>query len=423
MANDPIAEITRPNLKDLETPASASITDVQHLASYNWVEAPRATPTIAIPGSPDLWSPPKAPFRVSKDTGHIYIAQNAARHPDSPLEPLFRALYETQPSFNMASIDVVTDRNNIRKLLGFINPRWNNYKQEDFTIHVEVTNNTAIFCREETKTEEYINPNEFRGYGHSFEKNCTSREIRGSTGHHRIVSYSLGGLKLIVRHETDGYVRTDGAHPSIEPANNQVPDVDNLSSVLNSLSLSLESKGLRTADSPSSKLVIRKEGKTVPLPSTLEIKTRVAHKPLAFEDVVSQLWVSQTPKLIRAYHTKGVFGVPNVEDVAVQVKAWEDENQNDLKCLVGLIGKIRDIVKKGGGRAILKYGVHGDSLFFRKLGGKQMLPEDLYAKWEHEQQLGVSQDVKADEQPIKAPGSAASEIIFERARIEKSIVV
>jgi hypothetical protein len=34
MANNLIAEISRLDLKDVNTPASASITDVQHLSSY-----------------------------------------------------------------------------------------------------------------------------------------------------------------------------------------------------------------------------------------------------------------------------------------------------------------------------------------------------------------------------------------------------
>jgi hypothetical protein len=377
MANSIIAGISRLGLKNLNSPASASITDVQHLASYNWVEAPRATPTIAVPGSPDLWSPPNRSFTLGKDTGHIYIAQNAARHPDSPLEPLFRALYVSHPSFDIASIDVVTDRNNIRKLLSYVNPDRSSHKPEDFTIHVEVTNNTAIFCRTETKTEEYIGPNEFRGYGHSFEKKCTSRQVSGSTGHHRIISYRFGGLKFIVRHETDGYVGDSSARLSRPAA-----EVDDLSSVLDSLSLSPENSKPGKTVPASSKLVIRKEGQAVPLHSTLEVKTRVAHRPLAFEEVVSQLWVSQTPKLVRAYHTKGVFAVPKVEDVAAQVKDWEDQNQKDLRMLAGLIRKIRDTVRESGGRAILKYDANGDNLVFHKLGGKQMLPKDLYAKWE-----------------------------------------
>jgi hypothetical protein len=382
MAKNLIAGISRRDLKDLNTPASASITEVQHLSSYNWIEAEKTTPTIAVPGSPDLWSPPSHSFRLEQDTGHVYIAQNAARHPESPLEPLFRALYVSHPNFDIASIDVVTDRNNIRKLLGLVNPKWVGNKREDFTIHVEVKNNTAIFCREETKTEEYIAPYEFRGYGHSFEKKCTGRQVSESTGHHRIISYRFGGLKIIVRHETDGYVGVASTQLSMQPASNPAPKVDDLSSVLDSLSLSSKSIGSENTYPASSKLVIQKEGQAVPLSSTLEIKTRVKHKPLALNDVVLQLWVSQTPKLVRAYHFKGVFEAPEVEDVADQVKTWEDQNQKDLRVLAGLIQKIRDIVKDSGGRAILKYDAQRDNLAFHKLGGKQMLPKELYAKWE-----------------------------------------
>lgn len=58
MNEDLVAELSRLEIEDLDTPASAFVTDVQHLASYNWIEAPTATPTIAVRGSPDLWSPP-----------------------------------------------------------------------------------------------------------------------------------------------------------------------------------------------------------------------------------------------------------------------------------------------------------------------------------------------------------------------------
>jgi hypothetical protein len=68
-----MAEITRQEVEDLPTPSSRapSITNVKHLSSYNWIEAP--TPTIAVPGSPALWSPPRAPRQLQKDSGFVYI--------------------------------------------------------------------------------------------------------------------------------------------------------------------------------------------------------------------------------------------------------------------------------------------------------------------------------------------------------------
>ncbi|KAJ5465257.1 geranylgeranyl pyrophosphate synthetase [Penicillium daleae] len=185
-ASEELVEISRLCL-DSFAPAKAIITDVKHLASYNWVEA--STPTIAVPGSPARWSAPQGPRRVKKDSGLVYIAQNVARHPDSPLEPLFRSLYIEQPLFDISSIDVVTDRNNIRKLLSFIKPTLTKNGLDPFTIQVDMAAQTAIFCRDETATYEVIGPGEFRGFGHEFEKAYTIPQVRDSTGHHRIISY------------------------------------------------------------------------------------------------------------------------------------------------------------------------------------------------------------------------------------------
>lgn len=377
MASAILAEISRLNLQDLSTPTLALITDVKHLSSYNWIEAP--TPTIAVPGSPPLWSALTAPRQLKKDSGLIYIAQNAARHPESPLEPLFRSLYITNPSFDIRSIDVVTDRNNIRKLLSFVDPGSTRNRFEPFTISIEVTKTTAIFCREETVTHEVLGPRDFRGFGHEFEKVYTTSQISGSTGHHRIISYRFSDLNFIVRYETDGYVE---AGTRISSSNSKEPESDTLSSMLGSLSLSPTNSPPNTTPA-GSKLKIREEGRVIPLESTLEIKTRVSHKPLQIQEVAPQLWVSQTGKLVRAYHHNGMFQRPKVEDVAAQVKRWEEHNQTDLRKLAAVIIKILNVVKGYGGNAIVRYDVQGDKLVIWKADRKKMLPEDLYSKWDN----------------------------------------
>ncbi|KAL5349543.1 hypothetical protein ACLOAV_005838 [Pseudogymnoascus australis] len=369
-----IAQISRQKLQDLSTPPVATITDVKQLSSYNWIEAP--SPTIAVPGTPPLWSAPSAPRRLKKDSGLIYIAQNAARHPDSPLEPLFRALCITNPSFDIRSTDVVTDRNNIRKLLSFINPSMTKNPLETFTINIEVMKSTAILCRDETATHEFIGPNEFKGYGHEFEMAYTTSQIRASTGHHRVISYRFGGLNFIVRHETDGYV--DDTKMSSTDAKG--PESDSLSSMLGSLSLS-PTKGLQIT-TPGSKLRIKEEGQMISLESTLELKTRVIHKCIEIREVAPQLWISQTPKLVRAYHQRGTFQVPEVEDVAADIKTWEEDNQRDLRKLAALISEIIDVVKGCGGNAIVKYDRLGDKLVFWKVNRRKMLPKDLYSIWD-----------------------------------------
>jgi hypothetical protein len=286
----------------------------------------------------------------------------------------------------------VTDRNNIRKLLSFIDPSSTRNGLEVFTMNIEVTKNTAIFCRDEAKTTEYIGPQEFRGFGHEFEKAYTIAQISGSTGHHRIISYHFGDLNFIVRHETDGYVDTDTRSSSPKARNHTQ---DSLSSMLGALSLSSANSSPGVTPT-GSKLVIKEEGQVVPLESTLEIKTRVLHKSLEIHEVAPQLWVSQTPKLVRAYHQKGTFKRPVVEDVAAVIKSWKERKQNDLRKLAALIRKIINLVKGCGGNAALKYNVEGDKLVICKVERKDVLPKDLYSKWDDVHNLEAKTDTQND---------------------------
>ncbi|SPO01833.1 uncharacterized protein DNG_04506 [Cephalotrichum gorgonifer] len=362
-----VAEISRQDLGFLDTPSTAVISEVTLLSSYNWVEAP--TPTIAVPGSPHLWSPP-APRRLPKDSGLVYIAQNAARHPESPLEPLFRSLYISNPSFDIRSTDVISDRNNVRKLLSFIDSTSSRDGLIEFTIKIELVGDTVMLCRDEVKTYDVIGPDEFRGFGHEFEKVYTTSRVKGSTGHYRIISYRFGGLTFIIRHETDGFV------------DNLPSNADHLSSLISALSLSSANAPSLPAG-PGSKLTVKKDGQIVSLESTLEIKTRAHHKPLPFAEAAAQLWVSQTPKLVRAYHKSGTFQPPTVEDVGSKISKWENDNQGHLRKLSGLLSKVLRVVKAGGkgGNWTLKYDSSGDKLVIWKIEDQKMLPDDLYAKW------------------------------------------
>ncbi|KAI1503742.1 hypothetical protein F5X99DRAFT_374309 [Biscogniauxia marginata] len=377
------ATISRQDLQENNAPA-ATITDVKHLASYSWIEAP--IPTISVPGIPPRWSPPRSDWRLPKDSGLVYIAQNAARHPENPLEPLFRALYITNPQFDVRSIDIVTDRNNIRKLLSFVDPSSSRNGLEAFTINVEATGNTVIFSREETATKEIIQPHEFKGFGHEFEKAYTKYQISDSTGHHRIVSYRFGGLTFIVRYEVDGYLEGNSGAAS----SSKELEPDGLSGLLGSLSLSSSSSRRKATIPAGSKMAILQEGHTVPLESVLEIKTRVAHKPLMLSEVAPQLWVSQTPKLVRAYHRGGLFQRPQVEDVMGEIRIWEQRQQKNLKELAALVKKIVAVVKGHGGSATIKYDSIRDALIVTKANNKPMLPKDLYTKWDDKKESEVT---------------------------------
>jgi hypothetical protein len=294
----------------------------------------------------------------------------------------------------------VTDRNNIRKLLSFINPGLTKRGIDPFTIQVDMAAHTAIFCRDETATFEVIGPGEFRGYGHEFEKAYTIDQIKGSTGHHRIVRYRLGGLSFLVRHETDGCVG------DLKPVKEEETGGDGLATILKSLSLSSQTPSAETTPTDNisvhSKLTIKKAGRVVPRESTLEIKTRVFHKPLDLSEVAPQLWISQTPKLVRAYHQRGLFSKPKVEDVDVALKNWEQTHQDDIRKLVTLVSRIIQLTKSWGGGSTVYYDAVKDKLVVKKMKRKKMLPDDIYCRWTDVIPTSVSQKKPEHEKNVQS---------------------
>lgn len=290
-----------------------------------------------------------------------YIDQNAARNPNSPLEPLFRALYAENVDFQIGDIDLVTDRNNIRKLLRFVQGS----STDAFQIRAEIAGDrTALFTRVEAKTTETIWG--FRGYGHNFEKTFTKKE-RGSSSHHRIVGYEFGGINRIVRYETDGHVDAEGPTEL----------VDSLSDSLKGLSISRP--GSVANDSVAT--VVETGGRIVNGSSILEIKTRASHRRLDMAEVLSQLWISQTPKLVVGYHRNGCFNDVQLQDMTNEIRQWERNNHRDLCRLACLLTDIIAAVKQSRDqRAVVKY--DGGAKLKIVLGDrKPASPDDLYAKW------------------------------------------
>ncbi|KAG5917079.1 hypothetical protein E4U61_003048 [Claviceps capensis] len=363
--------ILRSDLQHLITYETARITNVKSVSSYSWIDTP--TPTIAVPGSPPLWSPPIIDHRLPKDTGLYYITENAVRLPGSQMAPMFTALSITNPSFNVRSVDVISDRNNIRRLLSFIRPGMDGDVNKTFTIKLELVGKTLLLGRCESAVTRYIAPSSFRGYGHEFEKAYTTNEIGGSTSHYGIVSYRFCGLNFMIRYQTDGFVSTQRADSAREA----------LSERLESPTPSSVNKNPPTADPSLKEVIVLRKGHSVPLESVLEIKTRANVGSLEFDDVAPQLWVSQTSKLVRAFHAKGCFLKPQVEDVGAKLKEWELDNQEHLKKLGSLIRKMITVMEGCNGRGILRYDVTTGSLIIsRDEGTECMLPEDLYSKWD-----------------------------------------
>lgn len=329
---------------------------------------------MANKGSPPLWSPPSGrPITLEPDSGQVYIDQNAARIPDAPLEPLFSAIFAQNPDFEMGTVDMITDRNNLRKLIRFLDGS----SSEPFQIRAEIVNGRRVlFTRMDNETTTVIQG--FRGYGRNFEKACTE-STTGTSGYYRITSFRFAGLQCVVRHETDGYIDDRVGRAVVQK---QAKTTDSLSQLVRNLQLADYS----SAATHTSTITVKREGKEVDNSSIVEIKTRAAGKSLDMNETTAQLWISQTPYLATAFHKNGMFNDIQVQDMTENILNWERSNQKILSSLGCLLNQIIEAAKCSASQvAVVRYD-GGMKLEVIACEQKKAPSEGVDAKWQSGEQ-------------------------------------
>ena len=345
------------------------------VASYNWLDEPQ--PTILVPGIPPIWSPPSDVPALKPDTGTRYIDQNADRMPSSPLEPLIRAIQAHRPDFDFSEVDVTTDRRSLRQLYGFVSGTRN-----PFEFAVEVVGNTMVFTRAETHSRETIAPNTFAGYRQSFEQAYTKLHpaAKGSTSHHRIITYTLGGMRLLVRSGTDAYRPSAAGELSTLQSSNRNSQ-EHFTKNVKTVSLN------RATPSPSDpsatgKLQVIQGGYDVPQAAVLELSTHALAKPSVMEDKITDLYLAQTPCFVEAtfrstgprYNLeaqRGFFDDIKMTHMTSWTDEWEMKHQVELKKLVNVLEQIMSEARTWDKPCIVRYAGGGD-LRLQGMGDREL---------------------------------------------------
>ncbi|KAG8740774.1 hypothetical protein FRC12_015880 [Ceratobasidium sp. 428] len=367
-----ICSIPVPSPYSTEDRGVITATNVVTLGSYNWVDHP--VPTIIVPGSPSLWKEPVLPLQLSPDSGPTFIDQNAARSPKSPLEPMIRATSAIQealgdsPSLSDEGVDIVTDRNNLRKLMRFIcangpNRDTRKNRTHEFRIDAQLAPNgkTLVLTRYEENAVDYSTA--FKGYGHSFEEVVTTECLpptavsdRKITGYHRIIRYDLLSLRFMVRFEVDAMTDEVLHLPSNEP---HADDADTLAEMFANTSLSghhsVPFKVAAEALNQSSKLVTVEGsrlrhimyGELVPQSSLIELKTLTNKFDVTWSDVYPQLFLSQTPTVKVAKHFRGMVStVQTYTNASKEIQKAHSDLSQDFHALVTLLAQMRALAVK-----------------------------------------------------------------------------
>lgn len=292
------------------------------------------------------------------------------------MEPAVRAVLKQRPEFSTEDVDIFTCSSVFQNLSRFIRG-----VDKEFRFIIEKVENTIFFVRRENSPTEVI-PN-IKGYGHAFLEEYTTweRDVKDSVSHQRIIRYSFGDLRLLMRFESDGYRRRNNAGVPVN-------DSTSLTDQLGGTSI--------THSTPTSQgaLRIKEAGREISQAEMFDVKTRSAfdfdkrkissNPTIDMTDITPKLWASQIPTLIVGFHNRGLFANIQTRDVRKEVQAWEQQNGQAHRKLLSILHRLIEIVTNHK-EPLEVYRSESGPLQVRRLApagnAPRALPNELIARW------------------------------------------
>jgi hypothetical protein len=370
----PIRAIEAKSLEPNRTEVSSEC-GFETLCSYNW----QNDGAIYVPGAPPKWNPPALPITLAQDTGRQFIDQNASRVPTFPFEPAFAALAVMKPNTLLDEVDIIVNRNSLRKLLDFSAGK----KLDAFCMGLHMIGKTLVINRKERNAQQIIHGSSNAGYGHSFEKTFTEPddEMGNSSSHHRVIRYHIGPLDCVVRFEVDAYyddpdavLDSESRHPTEEP----IGVVTNALAQLNMVgSPPTQPKSRKPAADKPTRVV--EKGVFVDASKLAEIK---AKKLARLNEALPQLWFGRTPYFMNGNHDKGKVHSVDINHAKSGFPRWEEANQDRLRKMVSLLTEIKSVTQGLQNRAgVLVHDEKGGPLkFYAMRNNPGVLPNEIIQK-------------------------------------------
>nr|POE79745.1 hypothetical protein CFP56_07810 [Quercus suber] len=335
---------------------------------------------IVAPGSLPKLIQPSLPKTLREDV--VEYAESARfQSTSSPypfrFEPLFEAMRAVGEDTEFLSTSIVTGLNCLHRLLQCTSGR----PTRKFRVDVEVVGRTIFMSRWEQNLSTLAHMSWTRGHGRGFEQACTETQEAGKdlSSFHRLVSYKLAGIDLLVQHEVDACRCTckgtawecDYSEPltsSVQPAEQAPPN--------------------RNVPTPieASTLRVIKAGTKHSTNCFVEIKSRASGNT-DLDDILGQLWLSRCHNLVLGYHQRGTFSPNDVkeEDMTLQLQQWQQDHADSISSLVKVLRQLKTIITDAqnsdmSSKFALLYSPGKDRnglCLYSRLNGQEMLPKDL----------------------------------------------
>ncbi|TFY64818.1 hypothetical protein EVG20_g5820 [Dentipellis fragilis] len=342
---------------------STDINNAEHVGSYNSTR--EREPTIIVPGSPPEWIDHPVPFTLEPDSKSRLLGENPHCKTGTPLLSLMKAVDAAGTAVDWRSIDVVTDRNILRRLM-----RWlvQSHQPKDFRIDIELGGDHTLLMNKCGPNVLLKHSKDARCFGFGFE-GATTRNVEGcerSTGHYRIIKYECLGLSMIVRYEVDAYL------PSAVPT---VAKGSSISANKQFSPTTIASKS--TVDT----LNIIHAGREIPQSSIIEITTRSPRTRRQRAELAPRLYLSQTPFLYIGMHKDGKSWEMRKKNVAEDIQMKHKEVET-LQKLGQVLKVIRGIMVENSGKK-LSVICEGETLkIYERIAKKSCLPEEVMKRFD-----------------------------------------
>lgn len=287
--------------------------------------------------------------------------------PIHPFEPVFQAMFITNPDMRLDEVDIIVNRNSLRKLFDFASGK----KQDAFRMDLHMVKDTLFICRRERNFGSLVHGPHDPGFGHSFENafTKTEEELNSSGGHHRVIRYRIGQLNCVVRFEVDAYYEDSDKSNSASTSPQALEDAIKLMAHLDLNQASPQSamKGATMA--------VRR-GTFVSSSKLAEIKLGKG------AGAIPQLWFGRTPHLLIGKHDGGVVHSTSHTHMGLRFEKWEADNQDKLRKLASLLAELKRAVSKAQGNAAILLCRHKGAPLqvFEAKYGISLLPADILAK-------------------------------------------
>ena len=268
----------------------------------------------------------------------------------------------------MYGVELVTDRNSLRKIYGLYTPDAM-YGPKPFRIDAQKIENVVIFSRWENPQMKKPQTPHPQCYSKSHEFATMEQQLEGVVSCHRMVRYEFGGIDMIVRFELDAVTE---AAPRFETDDSLVDAMRGTS---------IDSTLLPLPDHTETKAglnIYRTSYPSPPLSSFIEKKTRSSKGELDYIDIYGQLIFSQTPHLYVARHTRGLF--TSLEKVSL----GEGKLRDIETSTTGIMGKVAGMIKE----MMECVDEFGECSFVWKGEGSTV------EVWRGEEQIGLSEEAR-----------------------------